>query len=156
MRIIWVVQGLLAAMILTSACLLVKVESPEEQLVGEWEELSWEYEKVNHQGSSNYFAIDDAQKQEIIKNLILHESEVWQFDDDKRLTFISANGERESLDWHVKGRGNILELRHDDERIEEYQVQQLSEDLLVIHFNFDLQVKGIVKMTFKRMTHKNA
>ncbi|UXX78461.1 hypothetical protein N7E81_13955 [Reichenbachiella carrageenanivorans] len=156
MRIIWVVQGLLATMILTSACLLIQLESPEELLVGEWEELSWEYEKVNHQGNSNYSAIDEAQKREIIQNLILHESEIWQFEPNKRLTFISANGRKESLSWHVKGRGNILELRHDDERIEEYQVQQLSEDLLVIHFNFDLQVKGIVKMTFKRMNNKNA
>jgi len=36
-------------------------------------------------------------------------------------------------------------------KIEDFQVHELTKDRLVIYFNFDLQIRGIVKMTFKKV-----
>ncbi|MCO6358507.1 lipocalin family protein [Roseivirga pacifica] len=123
--------------------------APDKLIVGSWEEVSWEYEKVNHKGGSS-FEIDEKQKQEITKNLVIHQSETWEFNDDGSLIFYDGEKVKESLAWNVKGRGNILELIHNNKTLEDYEIQEITKDSLVIHFHSDLQVRGIVKLTFKR------
>ena len=86
--------------------------------------------------------------------MIIHRAETWQFGPDRRLTFLENGKVSEDLKWSIKGRGHILELQHKNAIVEDYQVVDISEDELVVQFNFDLQVKGIVKMTFKRIPKK--
>jgi hypothetical protein len=151
MKKVYLFFALFAVMLGSSGALLLTEKSPEEMLVGQWQEISWEYEKVNHNGDLKEFTIDDGQKEEICKNLIMHRAEVWQFDQKKQLTLIAGGVPKERVIWNIKGRGHILNLQHKSGKTEEFQIQEISADSLVIHFSFDLQVKGIVKTTFKKV-----
>jgi hypothetical protein len=130
--------------------ILTRESGPENELIGSWQEVSWEYAKVNHSGGLTDFSVEDSQREEIVRNLIIHKAEKWSFTPDHHLELLTEQGKVEDLVWNVKGRGHILELQHSDLGLEDYQIQELTGDSLVIHFSFDLQMRGIVKMTFKR------
>jgi len=148
-------KGMIAAGIILlllaggSSFVLFTAATPEELLVGRWQEMSWEYEKLDSgEGFSRSFP-DEGQKSEICRNMIIHQAEIWEFRRDHQLSLYKGN-DKEEISWNLKGRGNILELKHYDGRSEYYQVQEITADSFVILFNFDLQVRGIVKMKFKR------
>lgn len=146
---VYIVFGVLTVM---SFLILSKGRSTEELIVGKWEEVSWKYEKVEAQSDPYWLTeIDDKQKFEISQGLIIHQAEVWEFDRNRNLKLFGINLSEEKVNWKVKGRGNILELQHENLVLEDYQIQEITEDSLVIHFNSDLQVRGIVKMTFKKV-----
>ncbi|WP_192085777.1 hypothetical protein [Algoriphagus sp. Y33] len=133
--------------------LLSFLESPETNIIGEWKEVSWEYEKMDTLGfkSDRFdYMLTDHIKGQISKNLIIHEAEIWKFVSDETLE-MKGNNSSKSLHWTLKGRGNILQLNGEKNIIEHYQIQELSSDKMVLFFNFDMQVRGIVKMTFERI-----
>jgi hypothetical protein len=136
----------------TGVLAIIFNDSPEKLLIGDWKEVGWQFEKVNHNGNLTDFSLSDLQKEEIYSNLIFHEAEVWKFTTDHHLALKIIGTPTENLYWNMKGRGNILELRHRNNSIENFEIQSLTEDTLIIHFSFDLQIKGIIKMTFKRET----
>lgn len=150
---VWPIYLFFALLLVFSSWSLIDKDSPEVLILGDWEEVSWKFEKLDHNNELD-FSINDLQKQEICKNLIIHKAETWQFSPNKRLTFLEDGKVREDLKWSIKGRGHILELKHDNAVVEDYQVVGISDNELVVQFNFDLQVKGIVKMTFKRIPKK--
>jgi hypothetical protein len=156
MKVVRLFLSISFLLLAASLVAVIQQEGPESKLIGVWEEVAWEYEKVNHDGSMNDFQINDGQREEICQTLIIHQSENWTFTPDHRLTLQSEDGESEQVVWNIKGRGHILELQHEDHGIEDYQIQFLTRDSLIVHFNFDLQVRGIVKMTFKRKTDHDA
>lgn len=146
------------AVVLLSVSVLLYQTSPTNIIVGTWEEISWEYEKINKNDASRD-GENNVQLNEISKNLVIHRSEIWEFDSDNNLKLYDHGekmDESENLLWSLKGRGHILELKHRNSQVEAYQIQELSKNKLVIHFSFDLQVRGIVKMTFKRRDKKHA
>lgn len=143
--------GVIAFLLLCSCVILIREESPEQLLVGKWQEVSWEIERVNSEDVKNNAESVGWQKQEICGDMIIHDAEIWEFDTKKQLTLTKQDDSVEKLKWNVKGRGHILELKHSDKKIEDFQVHELTKDTLVIYFNFDLQVRGIVKMTFKKV-----
>lgn len=127
-------------------------DSPNSLLIGEWEELSWQYEKIDPHPENRTVSIgtiDDFQKAEISEDLIIHEAEKWEFSPSGEIKLHKQNGTVESLGWRIKGRGHILKLIHGTIN-EHYQIQKLTSDLMEIHFNSDLQTRGIVKMTFRK------
>lgn len=132
-------------------------ESPETQLLGEWKEVSWEYEKLDSVTSDENFdlMLTDHIKSEISKNLVIHESEIWDFSDKETLK-MKTNDSLNSLNWTLKGRGHILQINGAEGAIEYYVIQELSSDRMVLYFNVDMQVRGIVKMTFERISTKQA
>lgn len=144
----------LSILLLSSAFVLIEYEGPETLIVGDWKEVSWEYEKMDH-GQSKETSwikdIDEHQKREISKSMIIHEAEIWSFDKDGGLRLANDVSDVEQVTYQMKGRGNILKLIHDNQRLEHYEIQQLSKDSLVLYFNFDLNVRGIVKLTFERI-----
>ncbi|MBT0606815.1 hypothetical protein [Aequorivita echinoideorum] len=144
------IYAIFMAMLLCCIFILAKKSSPEQLIIGEWEEVSWEYEKTDHENGVHVF-IDENQKDEIAQNLIIHKAEVWKFTEDKTLVFSKGTAQMEQLKWNMKGRGHILELKHNEIGSENYQIAEINQDTMVMHFNFDLQVRGIVKMTFKRI-----
>lgn len=126
--------------------------NPENLLIGEWEEIGWEYEKIDPSPETytiSIGAIDQQQKSEISQNLVIHKAEKWQFRPTGEIKLIKQNGTMESLEWRIKGRGNILKLIYGSKN-EHYQIQKLNPKLMEIHFNSDLQARGIVKMTFQK------
>ncbi|MBK7884606.1 MAG: hypothetical protein IPJ81_13110 [Chitinophagaceae bacterium] len=133
----------LAALFIGCGIVIQKSDSPEKLLIGKWEEVACEYERIDKENTND-----------IYQNLNLHKGEVWQFDNAHKLIFFNKNYLKETLNWNIKGRGHILELHYKDKRLEGYQIQEITKDKLVIHFNIDLQVRGIVKLTFKRITEE--
>lgn len=156
MKTILTFSALTVGLLVSGIVIIFNYRSSQDLLVGKWEEVSWEYEKVNHNGDLTNFVIDEGQKQEICENMIIHKAEIWNFDSSGNLILESSEHLPEKLKWKVKGRGHILELQHGDNSLEGYQIQEISEDTLIIHFNCDIQIRGIVKITFKRLKENHA
>lgn len=129
------------------------VVHPEARLAGQWKEVAWSYEKVDpaasEQGVRSFF--DEQLRSEISKDLIIHDSEVWAFNGDRSLTLRKPGQPNTRLNWNLKGRGHILELNHGDTRQEHYQIRELTDERLVLHFNNDMIVRGIVKIEFEKI-----
>lgn len=137
-------------MIVCSSIIISDLKGPESLILGSWDEVSWEYERVNSTENSN-LPLDNLVKKEICSNMFIHEAETWVFKKNNRLQLVKRGHEEEELIYNLRGRGNILEMIHKDNGTEIYQIQDLTKNKLVLHFNFDLQVKGIVKMTFSKV-----
>lgn len=144
--------GFIMILILCSGSIFLNGDNPEQLILGKWEEVSWELERVDKDRNQVSVQLEELQKKEIYKNLIIHQAEIWEFLPQKQLMLKQADSESETkLNWTMKGRGHILELKYKDLPSETYQVYQLNEDELVMYFNFNLQMRGMVKMTFKRV-----
>ncbi len=148
--------GFILVLILCSGSILLKGENPEQTILGKWEEVSWEFERVNTASNQMSIELEENQKKEIYKNLIIHDAEVWEFSPEKELTLQqSGKSTNTKLNWTMKGRGHILELKYKNLPAETYQVQQLTNDELVVYFNFDLQIRGLVKIKFKKVENES-
>lgn len=125
--------------------------SPESQILGKWEETKWEYEKMDKSSvCPDKRSIDsDAIKQIAGKNLLIHQSETWHFYPKGRLV-LTGGGVVKTAEWRIKGRGHILQLRHANKTVENYNIDVLSNNTLVLNFEADLEVRGIAKLTFNK------
>lgn len=137
------------------ACFLIMLfvaESPEQLILGEWVEQSWVYERLNNKGERKKYTsmrISNEKKRLISEDLIIHEAEVWKFLPFGKLKLIGNNKEK-NVSWKLKGRGNILKLIYKNEKIERYIITELTQNTLIINVEFDIEAKGIAKLTFKR------
>lgn len=132
--------------------LLSLQESPTTYILGEWKEVSWEYEKLDsiiENDNTFDYKLTDHIKNQISENLIIHKAETWKFTEDKTLEMQGSDIQK-SLQWTLKGRGNILQIDGSD-LVEHYAIQELSANRMVLYFNFEMQVRGIVKMTFEKI-----
>lgn len=119
--------------------------NPEKQILGTWEEVDWDYE-------NNFSVKDDSShdvKTELSKDLIIHKREIWKFLPNGVLQLSGEDG-YENLEWRVKGRGHILQLKHQKTKIENYNIDLLNDSTMVINFEVDLEVRGIAKLTFRK------
>ncbi len=113
-------------------CLLLSFsENPEQAIVGEWEEVEYNYEAHD-------------------KNVMIHKDEVWDFQPGGTFQII-ASGETQKGNWSIKGRGHILQLKYSNSYIENYNIDVLKEGELVLNQEEDLEVRGISKLTFKKI-----
>ncbi|MEA1785684.1 hypothetical protein U1E44_06255 [Arenibacter sp. GZD96] len=144
-----------AMLVLAVSFLALKSISPDERILGLWEEVAWEYEKVDKIESENKpftKQISEGIKQEIIESLIIHQAETWNFLPDGTLNLSGKdNNEAVPLEWNLKGRGHVLKLKHADKKTEHYTLQRINNDEMVLYFNSDINAKGIVKMTFRKI-----
>lgn len=124
-------------------------QSPEKKIVGQWNEKSWEYERVNKVGDTNSKEITDDIKKIIGQHLLIHEAETWQFLPNGKLVLKSGSTER-LVDWKIKGRGHILQLKYDDNVIENYNLTELDNNTMVLNFDSEIQARGIAKLTFEK------
>lgn len=113
-------------------------------------EKEWRLEKDN---ASEELA-SNSQLQEGLRKEILRDFQelhlgVWKFEKDRSLQSADPN-QKSDIEWLIKGRGHVLELRKDGKQMESFQIQQISDDKLVLHLNFDLQVKGIIEIVLER------
>lgn len=127
--------------------------SPELLILGEWKELAWEYEKTGWADGGREVASDmyiSAQvKREAAKNLIIHEAETWTFLPGGRL-LLDKGTTKQEVNWHIKGRANVLELKYEDGASERYNLTEVANDRLVLNFELDAQIKGIAKLIFEK------
>lgn len=132
---------------------IASTNGTDKQIVGNWVEIDWVYEKVD--AYDNY---DDAEKkqvpefikQSIGEQLIIHEAETWHFMPDGRLLLQKEDGEEE-LQWRIKGRGHILQLKHDNNVIENFEIAGIDKENMYLHLETEVQARGIAKLIFKRI-----
>ncbi|UGU16997.1 hypothetical protein LS482_03775 [Sinomicrobium kalidii] len=130
--------------------------TPDTAILGKWQEVSWEYEKLpGVQAASLGKAISHTAKNEITRDLVIHEAETWEFLPDGRLLLHNDKNRTKPMHWTLKSRGNILKLDHGEVAPEHYNLQVLNDDEMILYFNTDLQAKGIAKMKFKKIHHNN-
>ncbi len=135
----------------------------EMAITGEWKQVSWEYEGEENHGypeqshgsfqeslSETHIAEKRLKEEKITEELgqefHRHINEYWVIRPDGT---VSLNDET-MLNWSLKGRGHILVLQEDATTRETYQISRLTEDELVLHFNVDLQARGVAKLTFRK------
>lgn len=138
---------LFCAVVFTS--MMNYVSSPEETILGEWEEIIWEYEMGHKKGNTESLenAVSNDVKKQLGKHLVIHSSEKWEFFKDGRLKLIGDNFER-IVFWNLKGRGHVLEIKYDDGITEHYNITKLNKNTLVLNFESEIQTRGLAKLTF--------
>lgn len=127
-------------------------KSPEKTIEGEWNELIWEYEKVlkNDTVNADYKEVKNYVKDKIGEKLVIHKAEKWIFQPNGKLLLKGIDYTKE-VDWCMKGRGNILELKYDDDNVEHYNLTELSKDKLILNFDTDKHTSGIARLTFEKI-----
>lgn len=149
MKIITTYIAVFLVIVTTIFTLMSFSQSPEKRIVGQWNEKSWEYERVNLIGDTNNKEITDDVKKIIGQHLLIHEAEIWQFLPNGKLILKAGESER-LVDWKIKGRGHILQLKYDDNVVENYNLTELNKNRMVLNFDSEIQARGIAKLTFEK------
>ncbi len=126
--------------------------SPEQMIVGNWKEVSWTYVKADNSGSVNFNKepIDATMKHMISQSKIIHEAETWNFTPNSGL-MLNTHQKKLSVNWALMGSSNILRLKYNDQFEEHYNLIELDEKKMVLHFENDHLTRGIVKITFEKI-----
>lgn len=142
---------ILFLLVTTATVVVVRGKGVERDLIGSWQKESLDFERVNVEGHEIRSMILQAQDNEVSHKLIVDKIDMWKFSSDNLKIINNTKEENNHLTWKLKGRGHILEITDTKtNNVESYQIQELSNDRLVVFANIDLQVRGIVKITFKR------
>ena len=133
--------------------LISMANSPEATIEGEWKELIWEYEKVdkiNDATKSDYDNVSYYVKDVAGQDLVIHKAEKWIFCPNGKLILEGEDYSKE-ISWNIKGRGNILELKYDNNNVEHYSLTELSDNKLVLNFDTNTHTRGIARLTFEKL-----
>lgn len=137
--------------LLTAFVVASQFEHPEKEILGEWKEVAWKYERVDKHNSNatTLVEMDEEVKEELSAGLVIHTAEKWKFDNTK-LTLYKKGKAPVELHWKLKGRGHILKLTYDGDHKEYYQIKKISDKKLVLYFENEMHARGIVKIVFTR------
>ena len=126
-------------------------ENPEKKIEGVWKESIWEYEKVdkNDTVSKDFNNVSGYVKEIASQNLVIHKAEKWIFKPNKKLILKGKNTTKE-ITWTIKGRGNILELKYNDNTVENYNLTEITDNKLILNFNTNTDIRGIARLTFEK------
>jgi len=114
--------------------------SPDNIIVGEWDEASWTYEKTD-EPSLFYYDLSTVRK---------HEAEKWIFNEDNTIIFEKDGEVIGEGNWIIKGRGHILRLTHADGHVERYDIKELTPNEMILNFDIGMETRGIAKLTFTK------
>lgn len=126
---------------------------PDTLILGSWKEYSWQYSKANDhtkKNSLNRVFIDEVVKEKISKHLVIHESEEWVFKKNSTLIIRKKGTENIVAKWVLKGRGHILKISYIDNVTELYRIKGLSKKEMILNFENNMHVRGIVEIHLKR------
>lgn len=136
---------LLVGLLLTCAC----SPSPEQLLVGRWRESQWRYEQL---GNFELASLPQDRAHPALPSLLRHEAEHWEFRRDGALIVRSASGAQRVGRWKLKGRGHLLLLEGAGASGREaYEIKQLRDGQLVLHYDIGLEIRGIARLTFTKL-----
>lgn len=151
MRLLIIYFGALTFCAVAFSGAISKVASPEEVILGEWQEKKWEYEMVYTKSDIEVLkeTLSEDVKDQLGKHLVIHTAEKWNFLPDGTLQLI-GNEDEKIVHWRLKGRGHILELKYNDGVTEHYNLTLLDQSTMVLNFDSDIQVRGLAKLTFEK------
>lgn len=152
MKYLYKYIGFFALGILLFVLMISASKSPETKIKGEWSELAWEYEKVDKNEGADSSIKEDSNyvKNTMGQDLVIHKAEKWKFYPDGKLILQGEKYTKE-VSWCMKGRGNILELKYDDNNVEHYSLTELSDNKLVLNFDTETHTRGIARLTFEKI-----
>lgn len=120
-------------------------DSPNDLLIGTWNEVEWHYEEMSD--SSSF--INQELNLEVHEHLVIHEAETWVFNKNGSLSLFTESGDTHTYSYNLLGQGYTLSIK-DKHREESYRIENISKDRLELHFFLDLQTRGIVKLIFSK------
>lgn len=132
-------------------------DHPEALLEGRWRESGWEYEKFVEKPRTSAKWVDGIDLPGFAeRSVIHHEAEYWDFRRGGALVIAKRDGTRLHARWHLKGRGHVLTVRTSDPSFEVYDVKGLDEKELVLNYDVGMEVRGIARLTFRRMGERES
>lgn len=127
-------------------------DNPEDLIVSRWEESSWIYELIDRHPYEvrrvDGIRLDVFDERTVTR----HEAEYWNFRADRTFEIQLKDGTKRTGRWRLKGRGHILALRYAGGEVEVYDVKELSDDELVLNFDMGMEIRGIARLGFSRVT----
>lgn len=133
------------------ACLSFTIKAyhdPETAILGAWKEVHWEYERVYH--SAHIDRATTSAPREIREmsttDLGIINAESWVFNPDGSL-ILNSKHVKKAASWKIKGRGNILMITYDNNRVERYNITRLTKGNLELNFDTDANIRGIAKVS---------
>lgn len=143
----WIALGCLSILLMATNA----IES-QHSLVGTWTEQNWEYEAAPDLNLNSDLTGAENLTQSTPNCLVVHQSEIWQFDTNGTLYIQSAKSTK-AAKWSLKGRANVLVLYYPNGMREHYNISHISTDSLVLNFESQIQARGIAKLTFTRKNY---
>lgn len=146
--------SLIAALLLAAALAFVVSlhfrDNPEKLIKGSWKEKDWSYEKFDgYLPKKKDLVADKDLRSYVERDLIKHEFESWRFASDN-LYIIEDGIVIKTAKWKLKGRGHILKITYDDGKSELYDIKELNDDEMVLHYDIGMEVRGIAKLSFTK------
>lgn len=139
-----------------SGTVLLKTETPEQLISGKWETVGWEFERINRNTATLDHKLLEHNRNELYSNRMFHKGKEWEFCTQNVLMLKQDESLNDrKINWFLKGRGHILELKYPNGKNESYHVHILTKDAMVVYYNFDLEKRGSVKITLKKIQELN-
>ncbi len=140
--------------LLGAAC----TESPEKTLVGCWKEVDARYEKLPKDGRVNRLWSDGVRVRDYpTRDILRHESEAWEFRPGGEVQILGRNGKATKGRWRLKGRGHVMTVRFPaTQAFEVYDIKELDQDRLVLHYDSGMEVRGVARLEFQRQPSPEA
>lgn len=157
LRVIFITSLLLVGSLVSIIIYTVasnEIKHPEQLIRGTWQEVAWRYDKhdkLDSKSKEHTIVITDELKESISQGLHIRQSETWIFEKNSRLTLKKDQHKPISLGWRMKGRGHILALNYNNQNKEYYQIQKLTKDEMILHFENEAHARGIVQIIFKKV-----
>ncbi|NIJ44798.1 hypothetical protein FHR24_001237 [Wenyingzhuangia heitensis] len=149
-KVLYIYTAIVIACTFLVSLAIHKTKNPTEGIVGTWKEVEWRYEKIPHKNTP---VLIEENKKQITEDLMIHKAELWQFLPNGEIKLTSGKGGTKLLNWTLKGRGHVLKLTEKNVNNEHYNLYYIGNNTMELHFRTDLQAKGIVKLTFKRINN---
>jgi hypothetical protein len=87
------------------------------------------------------------------RHVVRHDSEYWNFRPRGEVDVVSERGEVVHGRWRLKGRGHAMTLRFPQfDGFEVYNIEELDEHEMVLHYDVGVEARGIARLTFRRIT----
>jgi len=137
--------GFVVVVILGAIISLALQTDPQEQLWGEWELVHHRVEKAVRRPKVNQLDYS------IGHRLSPHQCERWTFDTQNGLSLIDPSGKRIQAGWSLKSRGDLLEITGLS-GVRDLTIEYLDHQKMVLYYHSDLQIRGVVKMTLRKVS----
>lgn len=126
--------------------------SPEKALVGCWKEVDARYEKLPNDGRVNRLWSDGVRVRDYpTRDILRHEAEAWEFRPGGEVQILGRNGKATKGRWRLKGRGHVMTVRFPTtQAFEVYDIKELDQDRLVLHYDSGMEVRGVARLEFRR------
>lgn len=150
--VILVFSLLLPILLLSGAWILrSRPLQPEATILGRWKEVSWNYVKADRSDAVSHGQepFSKAVKHLISSAKLIHKAEIWDFHPSAKLE-LHQGADHLNLDWSIVGNGNVLRIRYNEAYEETYQLVELSERRMVLHFESERLTRGIVRIVFSK------